>query len=391
MSSQHERLLSELVEIKSYSGDEVRIREYIRGWFKERDIDSFVQDENLVVHLKGKDATRAFIFNSHMDTVTAGQNWSVDPWKPRQLDGKFVGLGSSDMKSGLSASMLVAEQISKSGKPPVDMWFTYVVKEEIDGSGTESFAKWFDNAGNLSNYKDCAAIFTEPNSLEEVEHGHRGNYFLIVEAKGASGHSSRPNKLTGELAVRKMFRFADVFQNAVLEWKREFPDNFFDPSITLGEMTSIIANAEAKRIVDEDGKERMIVAVGSANKFPENCLATFDLRTTPNTHNLLYDRVKQIAEQSGVTIEQLYSPAPAGFTDPKEKIVKIASTVGGIRKLTVSQASADLGSLTARGVKAVILGPGEKLQCHEPDEYCYPEQIPQAVGIYKKIVEAWAQ
>lgn len=387
----HEKLLADLISIKSYSGEEALLRGFIGNWFGERGIDSFLQSENLVVHLEGRDRTKAFIFNSHMDTVTAGSEWTSDPWQAQKKGNKIIGLGVSDMKSGLASSMLLAEKIHKSGIPPVDMWFTYVVKEEVDGSGTENFAGWFQENGLLTKYRDLAAIFTEPNSLKEVEHGHRGNYFLLAEAAGASGHASRPNELKGELAIRKMVRFADRFQEAVASWQKEFPSEYFDPTITLGEMTSIIANTRAEKRIDAAGQEILTVIPGSPNKFPESCLATFDLRTIPGAHDLLFDRIVKLATENGVKVSQLYPPAPAGFTDPEERIVKIASTTNGKRKLTVSQASADLGSLTAKGIKAVIFGPGEKDQCHLPNEYCYPAQIPQAVGIYNNIVTAWAK
>jgi acetylornithine deacetylase/succinyl-diaminopimelate desuccinylase-like protein len=192
---EHEKLLSNLIETQSLSGQEGELRGFIQNWFKERKVDSFAQGDNLLVHLEGRDPTRAFVFNSHMDTVGPGDDkWKYGPWTPTKDGDKFYGLGASDMKSGLAATMLLAEKISKSGIPPVDVWFTYVTKEEVDGSGTEKFADWFFSSGQAGKYKEIAGIFTEPTSLTEVEYGHRGNYFLEVTAEGPSGHASRPWK-----------------------------------------------------------------------------------------------------------------------------------------------------------------------------------------------------
>lgn len=388
---QHEKLLRDLIKTKSLSGEEAQLRNFIADWFTNRGIESFVQDENLIIHFEGSDRSRAFIFNSHMDTVIAGETWTKNPWEATIIGDKLIGLGSSDMKSGMAASMLTAVDLRKSFKPPVDVWFTYVVNEEEDGSGSESFANWFEKEGHTRRYKDMAAIFTEPSSLTEVEHGHRGNFFLVAEATGYSGHASRPDKIDSELALDKMLRFSKEFQKAVHKWNIEFPNKFFDPAVSLGEMTSIIANAKAVKSIDSDGREVLSVTQGSVNKYPETLIATFDFRTTPETHNLFYDKVQKIARKVGVTVENKFAPSPAGFTDPKEKIVKIASTTGGKRKLVVSQASADMGFLIAKGIKSIILGPGERDQCHQPNEFCYPAQIPQAVEIYKQIIEAWAK
>ncbi len=387
----HKELLRNLIEIKSYSGEESNLRAYIQDWFKKGGIETFVQGENLILHLEGVDRTRAFIFNSHMDTVTAGDMWTIDPWKPDAAGDKMIGLGSSDMKSGLAASMLLAKKIASLGKPPVDMWFTYVEKEEEDGTGTRRFIDWFESQGLLNQYKDIAAIFTEPNSLTEVEHGHRGNYFLIGEMPGTSGHASRPAEAKGDLAVDKMFEFSRAFRRAVKAWNKEFPNPYFHPAITGGEITSLIANAKVQEYTDSRGEKKMKVVPGSVNKLPEYCIATFDFRTTPETHDFIYARVVELAKIRGLTIKPLFEPSPAGFTQPSEKIVQIAKSTNGSRKLVVSLASADLGFVTAKGVKAVILGPGEKSQCHKPNEYCYPDQILQAVDIYKAIVEGWAK
>ncbi len=382
--SEHEQLLNKLIRTKSLSGHEEEIRTFIGDWFKERGISSEVIDENLIVHLEGVDKTKAFIFNSHMDTVGPGEKgWKqIDPWKPTPDGNKLRGLGATDMKSGLTASMLLAEQIHSSGKPPVDMWFTYVVKEEVDGSGSEKFAKWFSKNGYTRKYKDMAAIFTEATNLKAVEHGHRGNFFLEVTAKGKSGHASRPDIYVGKTPVRKIIEFSDELQKEVVNWKEEFKDTYFDPSITVGEMTSLKANVKS-----ESGK----VVADSPNKIADVCTATFDLRTTPKAHDMLFKRVKELAKRMNVTVKNLYPPAPAGFTDPSEKIVKVVSSIVKNSKIEVTLGSADLGFLAAQGIKGIIFGPGVKLQEHKTNEYTYPAQIPQAVEIYKQIVEAWAK
>ncbi len=385
----YKELITDLVGIESYSGHESHLRAYIQAWFKERNMDAFVQGENLVLHLEGVDKTKAFIFDSHMDTVVAGDTWTHDPLKPVLSGDRLIGLGSSDMKSGLTATMLLAEKMKSTGKPPVDMWFIYVEKEEEDGTGTKRFVEWFENQGLLNQYKDMAAIFTEPNSLSEVEYGHRGNYFLIAEAKGTSGHSSRPDEAKGDFAVDKIFAFSKAFRKATRTWNKEIPDIYFKPAITGGEITSFIANARVEEYIDNEGNKKLRVVPGSVNKLPEYAIATFDLRTTPQTHDSIYEKVEKVAEAAGIKIHPLFDPSPAGFTDPSERIVKIASSTNGNRKLLVSLASADLGFVTAKGIKGIILGPGEKEQCHKPDEFCYLHQIPEAVDIYRSIVEAW--
>lgn len=369
----HLDLLKELIKIRSYSGHEEELRKYIKEWFRNEGIKGFDQDENFVIHIRGLDASRAFIFNSHMDTVVAEKkDWKYGPLEPAVVGDRLIGLGASDMKSGLATSMILAKQISKGNKPPVDVWFTYVTNEEVDGSGTQNFATWFQEEKYHRKYKDIACIFTEPTSLKEIEYGHRGNIFIRAESFGDSGHASKPN-LIKRHAVREMIKFSKALKRLFELWKNEFADDIFE-SPTVGELTSIQSGVAT-----------------APNRFPSNCVATFDIRTTPEFHKVAYEKIVSLGKKMDVKISHQFSPSPAGFTSPEEKIVKVAQKILKKSKLSVSQGSADLGFLTELGVKAIILGPGEKDQAHKTDEYCYPAQIPQAVEIYRQIVEFWAK
>lgn len=372
-------LLKKLIEIKSYSGQEDELRNFIKDWFSNNNIKSFTQEKNLIVHFEGMDHKRAFMFNSHMDTVSQGDGqWKYSPTSPTIEGEKLIGLGSSDMKIGLATSMLLTKQFV-SNKPAIDIWFAYVTEEEYDGAGTKKFASWFEKKGYTKKYKEMAGIFTEPTNLTEIEYGHRGNIFLKALSRGDSGHASKPDKIRVH-AVRKMVQFADVLNQEFAKWKGEYPVTNFDPP-TLGEFTSIQAGVASK-----NGS----IEVESPNKFPSVCIATFDLRTTPTFHEVAFKKIQQLGKKAGVEISLAFPAGPAGYTNPNDKIVKIAKKIVPNARLTVSKGSADLGFLSRIGVKAIIFGPGEKDEAHQIDEFCFPHQIPQALEIYKQIVETWA-
>ncbi len=371
--AEHLTLLNDLIAIKSYSGEEDNIRDFASDWFKKRGIESQVVDGNLILHRAGKDRKRAFILNSHMDTVSKGdKGWTHGPWNPTIDGDKLIGLGASDMKGGMTASMLLAEQMFNGDTPPVDMWFTYVTKEEVDGSGTQNFAEWFSKTDDFKRYEDLAGIFTEPTGLKQIEHGHRGNMFLKVTTFGDSGHASRPRQLKVH-SVREMINFSDRLQDEFKIWSDEFSGSQFKAP-TLGEMTSVNAGDAI-----------------SPNKFPSICVATFDVRTTPDFHKVAFERITKLGEELGAKVDFAYPAAPAGYTDPSEKIIEVTRNIVKDTELTVSEGSADLGFLTGHGIKAIIFGPGEKNQCHVVDEYIYHDKIPQAVGIYNQIVKSWAE
>jgi len=385
MKEEYLSILKDLIKIKSLSGQEQELGTHIMRKLRSWGLKPKKQGQNVVLHIKGVVSKKAVIINSHMDTVGPGEKeWTIDPFKPNVVGNKLIGLGASDMKSGLTASMLLAK-IYRHETPPIDMWFTYVVKEEIDGSGTAQFSEWFDKKGFYKRYKEIGAIFTEPTSLMEIEHGHRGNFFFRVTTKGDSGHSARPIKQK-EHAVRKMLDFSTAFQKETVKWNKKHTSKYFKPAVTLGELTSIKAGV---KIGCEE--EDCMVIPESPNKFPSVCVATFDLRTVHSFHNIAQQEVKKLAKKYDAEVELEYPDAPAGFTDPKDKLILVAKKNLKKAKLTTSQGSADQGFLSTKGVSAIIIGPGEKLQSHKVNEYCYHKQIPQSVEIYKNIVEDWAK
>lgn len=365
-------LLQQLIRIPSYSGQEQKIQQFIKNHFEENGIETFFQDENLVVYLKGKDPTRAFIFNSHTDVVDIGDEskWKHGPWSGDIEGGRIYGRGASDMKGGVYASIETAKSLSKEGQSPTDIWFIYVVREETDGSGTKSFAKWFKEHGYPKQYKEMAAIFTEPTNLTTVEYGNRGNFFIKAAIDGDAGHSSRPHQIKTHV-IMQMVKFINDLEQESIQWEEQFKGSeFAPPTIT---PTAIEAKSS------------------SPNKTSDHCKAVFDLRTIPGFHQEAFDRVSRIAQQHGITLSLVYPDAPSGYTKPDAKIVKVIRSIFPKVQLEVFEAAADLGFLTSIGIEGVIFGPGETEQAHRIDESATISQVEKAPQIFEQIYHAWVQ
>lgn len=365
-------VLRELINFQSYSGQERPILEYIKANLERGKIKPFYQGDNLVVKLQGQDPSRAFIFNGHVDVVDVGdtKRWKHDPWLGEVEADRIYGRGASDMKGGILAMMETARSLAGRKYLPTDVWFTFVVREETDGSGTEQFAKWFQSEGYTKKYRALAAIFAEPTELDTVQYGHRGSFFIKAEKEGASGHSSRPSVAVPNV-ILEMNQFITDLEAENLKWQKEFGESeFVPPSIT---PTSIEANSE------------------SPNKTACNCEAHFDLRTIPGYHDEAFDRVRQLADQRGVKISLLYPSTPTGYTSPEARIIKVFQGMLPEVKIGVNDASNDLGFFTQIGIDGVIFGPGEMSQAHREDESADINQITTAPKIFEEVYLAWAQ
>ena len=138
------KLLKKLIEIPSVSGGEKKIQKFIYKWLSDVGLNPEWCGDNLAVKIAGEDSTKCMIFNAHVDTVVVGglKQWKYPPFSGKVVGGKIFGLGASDEKAGVAALMLLGKQLLKE-KPACDVWLVFVVKEEVDGSGTRDFLKWF--------------------------------------------------------------------------------------------------------------------------------------------------------------------------------------------------------------------------------------------------------
>lgn len=361
-------LFEALIEIQSVSGSELKIQKFIEKHVLSYGLKPFWVNANIIVKIPGMCNNSAFIFNVHVDTVPTGDlsQWKYNPYKATKVGDKIYGLGTSDEKAAVAVLLMLAEKYAKE-KPPCDIFLTFVVQEETDGSGTAQVMEWFVSKYK-NKYQSSAGILGEPTDLKTVEIGHKGNIFLKLTTHGDSGHGSRPEEIK-QHAVFKMYEAAKILNALGMSWEKQYFDEVLGKP-TVGLLTSIQAG---------DNK--------SPNKFGDSCTATFDIRTTPMLHDqalsLIKDKIGSLAR-----VETMYDPVFCGFTDPKEKIVKIIQSIA-LAKVTVSEGSNDLCFFTKHGIPATVFGPGTKSCIHKPNEYCLLSNIRKCLSYYQVIISTY--
>lgn len=363
-------ILQKLISIKSFSGQEEMIQKFIFKYIKTYNLKPFFVGKNVVVKIKGANSKVAVIFNSHSDTVSVGNlaAWKADPFNGHIIKNKVFGLGASDEKASIAVTLKLIEIFSKK-KPACDLWITFVVNEEVDGSGTKDFVEWFaDN--HQEEYKKISGILGEPTCLSSIEIGHKGNIFIKMTAAGDSGHGSQPTKIKKH-AIKITYKLIAALEKEGKSWSKKYKNEFLGiPTISL---TSIAGGD-----------------ISSPNKFPDTCVASFDVRTTPEVHEKAFGLIKLAAKDvdSEITIEYLFPPAPFGYTDKESEIVKIAQKITNAG-ISSSFGSNDMCFLTQAGIPAIVLGAGEHSCIHKPNEYCLIENLDKCVSIYQKIIEKY--
>lgn len=369
------KLIRQLIRIESISGHEARIAKLVVSYLEKLGLKPKMVNGNVVCRINGVDRIRVMIFNAHLDTVSPGNfsDWKFPPCGLKSgmvKNGKIYGLGASDEKAGVAALMLLAKKLIKE-KPPIDVWLTFVVNEEIDGSGTKEVMRYFDKLGIFEQYKSIAGVICEPTGLKEIQIAHKGNVFLKLTARGDAGHGSEPEKIKSQ-AIKSLMKTIGKIEKLGKSWGKIYQDKL------LGKPTLSLSSFQAGD-------------VNCPNSFPSLAEATLDIRTVPRMHQLVVKSIKKIVEKTGIEVSTVGEPAPAGYTDINDPLVKVAKLVCPRAKITVIAGSTDQCFFTEKGIPAIIFGPGEIGVVHKPNEYCYLEKIDKCVVLYEKMISEWIE
>jgi len=363
-------ILKNLVSIESCSGNEQNISKYIFDYLESLSLKPIKVGENIYLHIKGKDHAKCLIFNGHIDTVSVGneEEWKYSPFSGKVIDGKMYGLGSSDMKAGVATMIVLTEYYSKT-VPPCDLIFTFVVNEEVDGSGSDQIVKWMVKQKKLSSYKEKAALILEPTNLENILIGCKSNVFLKITVKGDSGHGSMP-ALINVNAIDQMTMVIGEIKKIEKKIKKEYFNE------TLGYPTLSVTNIVGGNL-------------SCPNKFTGECSISLDVRGSEKLTKNIEKILKEYLKKWKVKIEKIYPLAYESVTLKNEKIVKIMKDITK-GKVTVSNSSNDSGFFTKIKIPVVVFGPGDEKVTHKSNEYVNLNSYLKSVEIYKEVIEKYA-
>lgn len=132
------------------------------------------------------------LFDGHMDTVDVvdGSEWKYGPYSGEIVDGLLYGRGSSDMKSGLVASIYGAYVAKEAGLIPKDrsVWVSAsLMEEDFDG---EALRYVLESRKLRPEY----VVVCEPTTDLRIGVGHRGRSLIEVNVEGVGCHGSSPHK-----------------------------------------------------------------------------------------------------------------------------------------------------------------------------------------------------
>jgi acetylornithine deacetylase len=208
--------LAAMIRFKSYSGTpgETELARFMVDSMQAAGISGelqHVEDEryNAIGTKKGAGGGKSLLFNGHMDTNPATNDWTIDPWGGIYDDDFIYGIGVSNMKSGDAAAFMALKTLIDAGVTlKGDVILEFVVGELQGGVGTVKAIEQGVKADYFVNM--------EPTDLNGLTL-HAGSYNVVVEFTGVTRHMSKREEAVDAIAAAAAFipRFnAMVFSGA---------------------------------------------------------------------------------------------------------------------------------------------------------------------------------
>ena len=184
-------LIQRLIQIKSYSGEEKEIVEFIIAKMKEYGFDEAYHDGFGNAIGKIGNGPIKIMFDAHIDTVkvTETENWAHPPFGGEIVNGKMYGRGVVDEKPAMAGFMIagkVLKQVYGNDFPFTLYVVGSVLEEDADGYPLYHIIQ-------NEKIKPDYVVLGEPTNLQ-VYRGQRGRMELKITATGKSAHGAHNHK-----------------------------------------------------------------------------------------------------------------------------------------------------------------------------------------------------
>jgi acetylornithine deacetylase len=308
---------------------------------------------NLLVSI-GPDEPGGIVWSGHTDVVpTEGQAWTGDPWTLRHRNGRLIGRGTTDMKGFLACTLAAVDRIQvKQLARPIHLAFSY--DEEVGCVGVGPMAEWLGQ----SALKPRFAVIGEPTRMELVT-AHKGGLIGWTTVKGKPGHSSQPDKYVNAVMVAAdLIAYINRIRVEMQEGSRF---EGLDPPYSTIQVNQI-----------NGGLHGNIVA--------ETCRFFWEMRIIPGESDIavlnrmeayarehLEPAMKAVSSDTCISFEvQARIPSLRPNADATIE-AEILSILGGEGAKAVPYGT-EAGIFQNAGIPSVVVGPGDAVDAHQPDE-----------------------
>ncbi|MEJ6401602.1 acetylornithine deacetylase [Yoonia sp. 2307UL14-13] len=332
----------------------------------------------LYAHI-GPEVDGGVVLSGHTDVVPVeGQNWDSNPFVVTERDGRLYGRGTCDMK-GFDALALSAVPLAleRGIKRPLQIALSY--DEEIGCLGAPPM---IDHMVANGMPRADTVLVGEPSMMKVVT-GHKGGMGYHMHFKGFEVHSSLQH--TGVNAIMmgaKLIEWANAVnaENAA-QAPSDLAADFVPPYTTVH--VGMIKGGTAHNITAKDCHFDVTFRV-----VPGEDVAAWEARLAEKVSEIASE-MRAVHPDAGIDVDQFFAmPGLAPEVDGKAE--------GMVRQLTGDNArgvvsyGTEAGQFQERGYSAVICGPGDIAQAHQPNEFISVDQFRQGEAFISRLVDMLA-
>ena len=307
---------------------------------------------------------KPLVFTGHIDVVPLGtREWSFDPFGGEVRDGKVLGRGASDMKSGVAAFVAAAIEMAPQVESDHEIVLLITAGEETGCDGAVSIVE-----AGLQGTAGALVICEPTGNVPFV--GHKGALWLKATARGKTAHGSMPEQ--GDNAVYKAARAVDRL--SCFDFRCERHPVLGGPTLNIGTFHGGL----------------------NINSVPDRAEVQIDMRTIPAVdHAKLREEIRAHMREA-LELETIID-LPGIWTEPTDPWVSrsfaiVSAVTGEPARVSTATYFTDASVLLPAmgGAPAIVLGPGEATTAHQTDEWCSVEKLRQAVEIYGRLITDYA-
>ena len=369
-------LLCKLISFKS-DQEEREIAGFIGDRLRKSGFDIEIQvshqnpdRENMIAKI-GAPGGKRLLFEGHLDVVPAGNLWTVPPFEGTVKGENIFGRGSVDMKSGITAMTLAAEQLATDKalleRNQIILCFVYDEERQCQGIKQYLFSAAFSGA----DY----AVIGEPTGLN-ICICHRGSCHYKIKIHGSASHAAKPQE--GINAIEKAMKALRTIEEYSEHLKMQ-PHEFLDVET----MTPTVIRAG---ILD--------------NMIPDTCEIIVDARLFPGktAETAMTPLCRRLdclaAEDTDFSYEiEIIQEALGGEVHRDSPLVRTAADA--YRKVFSKSAelhgfgvTCEQSFLVRAGVPTIVFGPGDCSLAHTPDENVKIQDMEHAYHYYCELTRS---
>jgi len=378
-------LMERLVSFPTVSRDSnLELIDFVEGYLDEHGIKSTrVPDPTgtkaaLYAHV-GPQVEGALVLSGHTDVVPVdGQAWDTDPFEVVEEGDKLYGRGTCDMKGFDALAIWAMVEAKKRGvNRPLQLALSY--DEEVGCTGAPVMIDAMVASGMP---RASSAIIGEPSMMKVVT-GHKGGIGFDVHMRGFEVHSSLIHQ--GVNAI--------MFGAKLIDWCNEMnAENAARQPL----------EADAGFVPPYTSLHVGMVSGGTAHNITaKDCEFVLTFRTVPGESGQEWtEKFKAKVQEIEAEMQAIHPDTGIDWA-PKFNVPGLKPEIEGsaeelVRLLTGDNAinvvsyGTEAGQFQERGYSAVICGPGDIAQAHQPNEFITIEQFKAGEAFMEKLLTTLA-